>query len=1363
MTRQRTPRSTYRLQICPEFTLQDACGTLDYLSRLGVDWLYLSPLLEAVPGSRHGYNTINTDRIDPARGGDEAFQQLCDAAHARGMGILLDIVPNHVGVERPELNRWWWSVLADGRESPFAHFFDIDWEVSGGRLRIPVLAEGDADAAAEAGTLTVVGDELHYQGHRYPIAAGSGGSDAAAVHARQHYELMHWQRADTDLNYRRFFAVNELAAVRVEEPDVFQATHHLILDAVQHGLVDGLRVDHPDGLRDPAGYLRTLRTAAGGAYTIVEKILEPGESLPADWMTEGTTGYDALTLIDRVLVDSDGVGALHALEDSLRTTPLDWSDEVHRGKRMIADTILGSEVSRLVRDALRDMAARGIPPRNAPETLHDALAELLTAFPVYRSYLPYGRTSVETALTRAAERRPELSDAIEEVAPLLLDARSTLAQRFQQTSGMVMAKGVEDTAFYRTAVLSTLTEVGADPSIESVSPEEFLRILAERDITMPASMTTLSTHDTKRGEDTRARITALSEVPDLWRTFLARRREHFPLENPVFENLLWQAIVGSWPRDRAALHGYAEKASREAAENTSWYTPNPAFERAMHQVVDSVFDDDTVRADVEQTVASIEAAGWSNSLSAKLLQLLMPGVPDVYQGSELWERSLVDPDNRRLVDFATRAELLDRIDSGWCPPVDDSAAAKLLVTSRCLRLRRDRPEAFGPFHRVSVQGEAAGHAVAFRRGDVFALATRLPVGLARRGGWGLTVAALPTGRYRDELTGRRLTVTASRPPLVSELLGMYPVAVWIREDARVNIAGRHAAVWAPEAARVDVEIDAVTHPMTAVGDGWWTGPTLSAGQRYGFRLDGADALYDPRARSLPDGVHGLAQVDDPEQFPWSDSDWAGLSFDQAVIYEMHVGTFSHGPGPSGAGTLDSAITHLDELAELGITAVELLPVNGVNGAWNWGYDGVAWFAVTQSYGGPQAYRRFVDAAHARGIAVIQDVVYNHLGPSGNVMPSFGPYLRSGLANTWGNSVNLDDPNVRIHILDNIRMWLEDFHVDGLRLDAVHALVDTTTPHILAEIGMLGDRIGADRGFPVTLIAESDLNDPVMFTPRSTGGYGLTAQWSDDFHHAVHVALTGETTGYYADFAQPDALARVADRGFFHAGTWSSFRGRVHGAGIRPEESPRRLVVFSQDHDQIGNRAAGERLSALVSPDRLAVAATVTLGLPFTPMLFMGEEWGATTPWQFFTSHPEEDLGRIVAEGRVTEFERMSWDTSVVPNPQDPETFFRSRLDRSERDSPTGQRLLGLYRALLRLRREFDTELTFGDLSARSDREGRVTEITWPGWMLVVNLSEHDVAAGPGMLRLSSLDGPAATAQRVERVRPEEAIIAQLSV
>ncbi|WP_255447090.1 malto-oligosyltrehalose synthase [Schumannella soli] len=816
----RIPASTYRLQISSELTLADAAELADYLNELGADWFYLSPLLASTSGSMHGYDVVDHSRVDAPRGGSAGLDALAAAARERGLGVLVDIVPNHVGVSKPVESVWWWDVLRLGRASAHADAFDIDWDYGDGKLRIPVLGETLAEAAA-SGALRVESasgsgsgePELRYWDHRFPIAPGTAddGADPVSVHDRQSYELIDWRRADHELNYRRFFAVNELAAIRVEDQRVFDDSHVEIVRWVRDGLVDGIRVDHPDGLRDPGGYLDALAAATGDAYVLVEKILEHGESLPPFWKAAGTTGYDALAEIDRVLVDPAGRPALDRLDAAIRRGGrIRWTDLIHATKRSIADGILGSEVRRLVREHLAeregargadtgasdadtgesatqptlaaDATAEQYPRRghgtgSTPEQLVDAMAELLACFPVYRSYLPFGAEHLEHAVATALQRRPDLAAPIAELQSALADPERAVAIRFQQTSGMVMAKGVEDTAFYRTSRLASLTEVGADPSEFSLDADEFHQRQQTRLAAFPASMTTLSTHDTKRGEDTRARITVISEIPEEWTAFIERRRAHRNLDDGALEGLLWESIVGAWPREREALHGYAEKAAREAGVSTSWNDPDERWEDRLHALVDDVFDDAEVAADVEQIVERMRVAGYANGLAAKLIQLTAPGVPDVYQGSEGWERSLVDPDNRRPVDFASRRAMLAELDAGLLPEVDESGAAKLLVTSRALRLRRDRPELFDRYVAVPALGSAADHVVAFDRGGAVTVATRLPLGLAAAGGWGDTTVIVESSPFVDLLTGREYP--GGSIPL-ADLLATYPVALLAR-------------------------------------------------------------------------------------------------------------------------------------------------------------------------------------------------------------------------------------------------------------------------------------------------------------------------------------------------------------------------------------------------------------------------------------------------------------------------------------------------------------------------------------------------------------------------------------------------------
>jgi maltooligosyltrehalose trehalohydrolase len=466
--------------------------------------------------------------------------------------------------------------------------------------------------------------------------------------------------------------------------------------------------------------------------------------------------------------------------------------------------------------------------------------------------------------------------------------------------------------------------------------------------------------------------------------------------------------------------------------------------------------------------------------------------------------------------------------------------------------------------------------------------------------------------------------------------------------------------------------------------GWWSAAVegARAGDRYRFRLDGGPGRADPRARSLPDGPEGAAEVVDPGDFGWTDQAWPGLSLPRSVLYELHVGTFSP------EGTFDGVVGRLDHLADLGVDAIELLPVATFAGTRGWGYDGVGLFAPHPAYGGPDGLRRLVDAAHARGIGVILDVVYNHLGPAGNHLAEFGPYFSDAHRTNWGDGVNLDGPDsdeVRRFFIDNALMWLSDYHMDGLRLDAVHALADDSAVHLLEQLATEVAALSAETGRPRSLIAESDRNDPRFVRPPDHGGYGLDSAWADEWHHAWHSWFTGETSGYYEDFGRLDHLTKALEQAWVYDGVWSEHRRRTHGRspGRLPGD---RFVVSTQNHDQVGNRAAGDRSSRLMSVDRLKVSAGLLLCSPFVPMLFQGEEWAASTPWQYFTDFPDPDLGRAVTEGRRKEFSYFGWDPSEVPDPQDPATFERSRLDWSELDKGEHLAVLQWYRALIDLRR-----------------------------------------------------------------------------
>ncbi|HEY8728282.1 MAG TPA: malto-oligosyltrehalose trehalohydrolase [Acidothermaceae bacterium] len=525
-------------------------------------------------------------------------------------------------------------------------------------------------------------------------------------------------------------------------------------------------------------------------------------------------------------------------------------------------------------------------------------------------------------------------------------------------------------------------------------------------------------------------------------------------------------------------------------------------------------------------------------------------------------------------------------------------------------------------------------------------------------------------------------------------------------------------VWAPDAERVDVCQGTDTTAMLAADDGWWA-VDVDANRSYGFALEGGPVLADPRSRWQPDGVHGLSRYVDLDSFDWQATAWQGRTLLGRVVYEVHVGTFTE------EGTFDAAIDHLDHLVDLGIDFVELLPVAAFPGEHGWGYDGVFLYAVHDAYGGPYGLARFVDACHLRGIGVLLDVVYNHLGPDGNVLMHFGPYFTDVYATPWGPAVNFSgrgSDEVRRYFIDNALMWLRDYRIDGLRLDAIHAIVDDAATHLLEQLAVEVGELSVTVGRPLSLIAESDLNDPRIVVGRDAGGYGLDAQWSDDFHHALHAMLTAETAGYYEDFGPLGDLATALQRGFVFTGQYSLYRDRRHGRPLPPTVSAHRLVGYAQDHDQIGNRARGDRLPALVSTELVKVAAAIVLTSPFTPMLFMGEEWAASTPWQYFTDHQNDEVAEAVRVGRRAEFTAFGWHAEDVPDPQDPQTFARSHLRWDELPREPHAEVLRWHRELIALRRS-NADLAngrFDQLEVEVDEAQRSLLLRRPQSLVVAN-------------------------------------------
>ncbi len=867
------------MQLHRGFTFDDLANLAGYLADLGITQAYCSPILQAAAGSTHGYDVVDPSRVNPELGGEGGYVQLTDTLHRSGLGQVLDIVPNHMAIDG-RTNTWWWDVLANGPSSPYARYFDIDWDSQRkltGRLLVPVLGD-HYGRVLEAGELQVGrrGGEfvVKYFDKQWPLsprsvdrlldrAARRAGSDtlaalaksfgqlphalisepdaiveryrdsrvlterlgrllaerpavATAVHAevaalnadpdeldtllqRQNYRLAFWRTASEELDYRRFFNIETLVGLRVEDEGVFADTHALILALVAGGSVNGLRVDHVDGLRDPETYLARLRDGTGGAYVVVEKILALTEDLPDGWPIAGTTGYDFLNDVNELFVDGDNEAELTAGYSAFIGDAPSYPEAVHAAKMQIMGQELAAEVERLVGQFAvvceRHRRHRDYTRRE----LREGLKEVLAAFPVYRTYVRPGypprqadREYVNEAICEAGNRRPDLDPELFTFLGRLLllevpgDPEIELALRFQQVSPPVMAKGVEDTVFYRYHRLASLNEVGGEPDSFGRDTDDFHRRCERAADEWPDRMLTLSTHDTKRGADVRARLNVLSEIPGPWHQAVSRWAAHndryrtgpFPDRNT--EYLLYQSLVGAWPIDSGRLGAYIEKATKEAKVHTSWVDPVPAYDNALQAFVVAILGDEGFVDDLEAFLSEsgVLSAGRTNSLAQTTLLLTCPGVADVYQGTELWDLSLVDPDNRRPVDYELRRRLLDKLrdaDAAAASQLADDGGTKLWLIHRLLDDRRRRPEAYADtgYQPLMARGSKAAHVVAFqRRGRLVVVVPRLVVGL--RGDWEDTVIDLPEGEWTDVLTGAEM---AGRTVSVAELLAGFPVAV----------------------------------------------------------------------------------------------------------------------------------------------------------------------------------------------------------------------------------------------------------------------------------------------------------------------------------------------------------------------------------------------------------------------------------------------------------------------------------------------------------------------------------------------------------------------------------------------------------
>jgi (1->4)-alpha-D-glucan 1-alpha-D-glucosylmutase len=832
--------ATYRVQLHAGFGFDDAAAIVGYLARLGVSHLYCSPYLQAAAGSTHGYDVVDHSRINSELGGTAGHARLAGRLAEAGLGQVLDIVPNHMAVGT-RANAWWWDVLEHGPESRYADYFDIDWDPPqpelAGLVLVPVLGD-HYGRVLEAGELAVERRDgslrVRYHDHEAPLSHRTLDEldrddrgeipqalievlnrDRDALDAllrRQNYRLAYWRTAAAELNYRRFFDIAALAGLRAEDPLVFADTHRLILGLVRDGVVDGLRVDHVDGLTDPAGYLERLRDASGGAYVVVEKILEPGETLPASWPAAGTSGYDFLNAVNQLFTDSAGEAAMRACYSRFTAESADYADVVHAAKLQVMRDSLAAEVERLTGLLAQVCDGHRRERDFSRRQLRDVLHELIAAFPVYRSYAYPGRPvsradagHVAAAVATALRRRPDLDAELAGfIGELLTGAHpggseADFMLHFAQVSAPVMAKGAEDTAFYRYLPLASLCEVGGDPGRFGRPVQDFHQAMSDAARHWPESMLTLATHDTKRSGDVRARLSLLAELPEAWEQAVAHwarrnerhKRDGWPDRNA--EYLLYQTLVGAWPIEAARVAAFMAKAVREAKVHTSWTDPDPGYDEAVSAFVAAVLADREFVADLERFLAEhrLVELGRVSSLAQVTLLLTCPGIPDLYQGTEVWDLSLVDPDNRRPVDYAARGRLLDSL-AGAGPEAALARAhdggPKLWLIHRLLAHRHRCPDAYGPgsgYQALPVTGARAGHVVAFTRtggGSAGApgLAVVVPRLAARLGGrtWDDTTVAVPGGDWISVLDAEPVR---GGQVSVATLLRRFPVAVLGRQ------------------------------------------------------------------------------------------------------------------------------------------------------------------------------------------------------------------------------------------------------------------------------------------------------------------------------------------------------------------------------------------------------------------------------------------------------------------------------------------------------------------------------------------------------------------------------------------------------
>jgi (1->4)-alpha-D-glucan 1-alpha-D-glucosylmutase len=894
----RTPSSTYRLQLHKEFTFDDAAGIAEYVRALGVSHVYSSPYLQAAPGSMHGYDVVDHQRVNAELGGAEAHERFCKTLGAVGLGQVLDIVPNHMSLGKE--NRYWWDVLENGTSSRYASFFDIDWQPQEERLRdkvlVPILGD-QYGRVLQSGGIKVLRRGVKFQvecsDQMLPVSPPSlpvilsraaeyaksdtlsflaasfgrlpapeyvdrrtilarhrdkvvlftllerlcaeepeifGAMDQAVSELngnldalddflnQQSYRLAYWKTADQQLSYRRFFDVNTLIGLRVEREYVFEETHALVLDWLKRGVLDGVRVDHPDGLRDPREYFKRLRDRSPDAWVIGEKILEPGEFLREDWPIQGTSGYDFLNVAAGVLVAPDGLMELTSIYGEFTGQPTDFHAIAHEKKINVSQEALGSDVNRLTSIFVEICEANRDRRDYTRAEVRRAIREVAACFSIYRTYVvpereeitEEDREYIAQATECAKETRQDIDgglfDFLRDVLTMTAKGKleSEFLLRFQQFTGPVMAKGVEDTAFYCFNRLTGLNEVGSDPGRNGVSIEEFHSYCGKMNETHPSTMTTLSTHDTKRSDDVRARLAVLSEIPERFSAAIqrwSRMNNAFRARKPGVDSLpdrnteyfYYQTLIGAWPLSKERAQAYMTKAMREAKQQTTWVANNKEFEDALNLFIEFTYSYAPFQRELQSFVDKIQEAGRVNSLAQTLLKCTAPGVPDLYQGAELWDLSLVDPDNRRPVDYALRKRLLSELKqmtgdvAAQVMNRADEGLPKMWTIHQALHLRRERPASFGAdadYVPLMVDGAKHDHVIAYLRGeDVVTVVPRLTVKLA--GVWKDTTVTLSEGRWKNRLTG--VSVDGG-DVAIKGLLKDFPVALLAREEVGESYA-----------------------------------------------------------------------------------------------------------------------------------------------------------------------------------------------------------------------------------------------------------------------------------------------------------------------------------------------------------------------------------------------------------------------------------------------------------------------------------------------------------------------------------------------------------------------------------------------